>query len=367
MRSERLRPAQTALLSFDQHESDVAWLGSVARSLTLIAQTEQVYYTGPTIDNQAQSREFLVAGAGIDECFKNRIHSDFQGYRPNGDSEFAEDYSTFLHQTIRKSGPCVIHDAPLFDERKRKEMILHCEAFDPAGILRQLALNVPRTNGESLMIFGYADGAQPDQDSDTFRDLERLLPVWERALRLKQCHGTQAYWQTGIDLLPTPIIVASEAGPVYANRAFELLSLSAQTRSTLAAKASAMAQRLLRALTQDELAARQGFELPVNSPEGMFRLLARLDLLADAPMVLISVEPQSALPPASFLVRSYRLSPRERQALALMIAGHGDKEIERAMGVSFHTARQYTANVLRKVGSSRASLRADIWAAFLAS
>lgn len=365
MLPERLRQAQKELLSFDMYDTDAAWLSAVAGTLTPLAGTEQVYYTGPTVDHSRKESAFLVAGAGIDDAFKDRISSDFRGYLPNGDSEFAEEYSTFLHQMVRQSGPSMVHDAPLYDEYLRKDMILHAEAFEPAGILRQLALSVPRQTGESLIIFGYADGAQPDQDSETFRDLGALLPVWERALRLKQHHGAQAHWQTGIDLLPTPIVVTGPAGTIYANRAFEILPISFATREHLAVSANAIGQRLLRSLGFDEMSAKAGFECPVQCPEGVFRLMARLDTASSMPVALVTIEQPQTLPPSAFLRSHYRLSPREVEALALMVACRTDKDIARTLDVAFHTARQYSAAVLRKVGAARSNLQHAVWNAYL--
>lgn len=365
MLPERLRCAHRALLSLDEFDSDEEWLKATAVALAPIGLTDQVYYTGPGLSDDKSRPRFLVTGAGVDTAFTSRIRSDFKGYAANGDSEFAEEYSTFLHQMLRQNGPAMVHDEPLFDERLRKEMVLHAEAFDGAGILRQLALSVPRTSGESLMIFGYAKGSQPSPESQAFEALQQLLPSWERALRLRQARTSQAHWQVGIDLLPIAIIVVGEYGIAYANRAFEALLISEETRARLANAASAISRRILRQFKEDELLARYGYEHAVACLEGPFRLLARLDPFAESPVVLVSVEQPNALPPHSFLASNYALSVREIEALSLMVGGKSDKDIAFQMSISFHTARQYASAVLRKTAAGRSQLHRSIWSAFL--
>lgn len=44
-----------------------------------------------------------------------------------------------------------------------------------------------------------------------------------------------------------------------------------------------------------------------------------------------------------------KLAPREREALALMLDGHGNAEISKRMGIAYATAKQYKANILLKM------------------
>jgi DNA-binding NarL/FixJ family response regulator len=44
-----------------------------------------------------------------------------------------------------------------------------------------------------------------------------------------------------------------------------------------------------------------------------------------------------------------KLAPREREALALMLDGHGNTEISKRMGIAYATAKQYKANILLKM------------------
>ena len=44
-----------------------------------------------------------------------------------------------------------------------------------------------------------------------------------------------------------------------------------------------------------------------------------------------------------------KLAPREREALALMLDGHGNAEMSKRMGIAYATAKQYKANILLKM------------------
>ncbi len=47
--------------------------------------------------------------------------------------------------------------------------------------------------------------------------------------------------------------------------------------------------------------------------------------------------------------RVTRLAPREREALQLLLAGFGNKEISKKLGISYATAKQYKSNIMMKL------------------
>jgi DNA-binding CsgD family transcriptional regulator len=56
--------------------------------------------------------------------------------------------------------------------------------------------------------------------------------------------------------------------------------------------------------------------------------------------------PQPAKP-RDALARARRLSPRERQTLACLLGGDGEKQVARSMGLSRHTVHAYVKSVYR--------------------
>ena len=56
--------------------------------------------------------------------------------------------------------------------------------------------------------------------------------------------------------------------------------------------------------------------------------------------------PQRAKP-RDALARARRLSPRERQTLACLLGGDGEKQVARSMGLSRHTVHAYVKSVYR--------------------
>jgi DNA-binding CsgD family transcriptional regulator len=59
----------------------------------------------------------------------------------------------------------------------------------------------------------------------------------------------------------------------------------------------------------------------------------------------IDLQPQAK--PRDALARARRLSPRERQTLAWLLGGDGEKQVARAMGLSRHTVHAYVKSVYR--------------------
>jgi DNA-binding CsgD family transcriptional regulator len=57
--------------------------------------------------------------------------------------------------------------------------------------------------------------------------------------------------------------------------------------------------------------------------------------------------PPQPAKPRDALARARRLSPRERQTLACLLGGDGEKQVARAMGLSRHTVHAYVKSVYR--------------------
>jgi DNA-binding NarL/FixJ family response regulator len=73
----------------------------------------------------------------------------------------------------------------------------------------------------------------------------------------------------------------------------------------------------------------------------------------------LTVETEAALAAARETTATVDLTPRERDVLRLLTAGHADKEIAAALGISRHTAGHHVASILGKLGvASRAAAAA---------
>jgi DNA-binding CsgD family transcriptional regulator len=89
--------------------------------------------------------------------------------------------------------------------------------------------------------------------------------------------------------------------------------------------------------------------------------LAEPDAMGD-PAAVIVIEPVAARPGAVDLAGRYRLTPREWDALRLVLQGESTKRIGSLLGISSHTVRDHLRKVYEKVGvRGRAALLAKLF------
>lgn len=114
-----------------------------------------------------------------------------------------------------------------------------------------------------------------------------------------------------------------------------------------------------------------GFEMPVVFVSGESTVLQAVTALKDGALkflvkpvsrqeLLESVHEALESDKARMLLESKRhhvhghlarLAPREREALALLLDGHGNTEISKRMGIAYATAKQYKSNILLKMSA----------------
>ena len=94
----------------------------------------------------------------------------------------------------------------------------------------------------------------------------------------------------------------------------------------------------------------------------MSRRISSRPVIGDAGFIAETSEdpsPPSAANPGT--TRGGHLSPRERETLALLLAGLSDKEIAARLGISRHTVNEYTKSIYGRFGvHSRGSLLAHL-------
>jgi DNA-binding CsgD family transcriptional regulator len=79
------------------------------------------------------------------------------------------------------------------------------------------------------------------------------------------------------------------------------------------------------------------------------RSLTLDQLLAEAAATLADVNRRSAAPPAPSPAGAIGLSRREREVLALIVAGHSDRDLAVALFISPRTASNHVGNILAKL------------------
>ncbi|MEM6898951.1 MAG: helix-turn-helix transcriptional regulator [Pseudomonadota bacterium] len=361
--------ANRALFSFDQYADEQEWLADVCSQLTSGMGTDKVYYVGPAERNSDSCRsDIVVVGNTLGTTFEDRIYSDFRGFDESGFSRFSEQYSTMVHRLIRAAGPSAVHDEPFYDERVRKGMRLHQEAFEPAGIVRQMAISIPKPRGEELLIFGYNDRDMPDYGSRQHKILETLLPTFVRVAKLRAATAGRFKTADDIDLLPMPALVVDLEGRHFINQAFHSLIETSDAHHNLRDFGVHLSTRLLASSKRE--AKRPVAEVYTTTKiekEGTFEVTARLIESPTHPYMLVQFVRKTLLPPKQFLSRLFNMTSKEINVAELIAQRCADKEIAAALGISLHTARQHASSVLKKTAATRAQLTQKIWSEFLNS
>jgi len=357
VRGARLIAAQEALLDFDTSQPDEAWVQGVVEALRPVLRTEKLYLLGPDGARDQNSR-LQVFAAPLGEDFAPRLERYFVGYADDGATLFKEDYATELHRLVRALGTRAVHDAPLYDERQRKDTRLHQEIFEPCDVLRQMAISVPGAVGETMVIAGYSDGVIPSADSAIFEDLQLLTPAFECAIRFRRLlSGRVATYVELIDRIPEALILFGIAGREHHRNTACVALLAAEPDS----------ERMNHCIA--EFAARAlGRAAPIG-PRALAAVSTRTRFYILRAMqdrnggtLTISISSPNALPEAGLLQRKLGLTKRETDVLGHLASGMQTKQIAFELGISVHTARRHTEGVMRKLGTnSRSALLKAAW------
>ena len=382
----RLQDAQRALLSLQTAVDFDAWTESVFTALRPLLNTDHLYYLQPadpdgwqngysngdpavshnglsspagTTSPQDPEPALIVHGPSLGEDFARGINRHFVGFE-NGFSTFRETYPTTMHRLVRAAGAGAVHDAPLYDRKRREQLTLYQEVFRPTRVDRQLALAVPLPQGEALLIAGFSADRSPDYDGTRHQMMQLLAPAFETSLRLRQrLAAARQHVTATMDALPDAIIAFDADGAErYRNDAFRCSPLSKSEQDTLAHVARGLAGELCSTLRRSPPRSPSTMQRDVSLPSGCYDLRAFFDLslMAD-PGVLVIVERTSPLPPPAALQRHFGLTPREAEVALLMAQGLPDREVADKLVISPHTARRHAEKVLKKMGlSSRAGV-----------
>ncbi len=382
----QLQDTQRALLSLQLNADFTAWATSVFEALRPLLSTAHLYYLQPadrdgwqneysngdpavshnglsspagTTSPQDPEPALIVHGPSLGEDFARGINRHFVGFE-NGFSTFRETYPTTMHRLVRAAGAGAVHDAPLYDRKRREQLTLYQEVFRPTRVDRQLALAVPLPQGEALLIAGFSADRSPDYDGARHQMMRLLAPAFETSLQLQRRFAIAHQHVTAtLDALPEAIIAFDADGAErYRNKAFRRIPTSEAERDPLARAAHTLADELRATLRRSAPRRLSTMQRDVSLPSGCYDLRAFFDvsLLAD-PGVLVIVERTSPLPPPVALQRHFGLTPREAEVALLMAQGLPDREVADSLVISPHTARRHAEKVLKKMGlSSRAGV-----------
>ena len=363
-----LAEAQRCLLSFDRYSTPADWIEAVGETIAPVMKTDSIYFVAPASETWERrgANGIEVFAPTLDDDFVAGIESDFVGFAPSGHSVFSESYSTMLHRMVHSAGPAAIHDAPLFEERARKELRLQSEVFDRVSILRQLALSVPEERGEALLVFGYSEGRVPDQGSEACAALELLLPAYREALRLRRSQGNLDTLLAHFEAVPVPMLVVSERA-AWDNRAFVRIGLGPLELSALRQSCVALGRTLAKTAGSASPSPHgRTYSSVYHAGRVELRLSARLVEHANQLLGLVQVDRAHTIPPYADVRVRFGLTPTEYAVAELMARGSADKDIAARLGVSYHTARQRVASVLKKTDAPRSELDTKLWRAFCA-
>lgn len=314
-------------------------------TLENLLKTDRLYEVGP----DSTRRTVKVASKSMGTSLGSGISGCFTGFDEDGFSSFVDPYATFLHRVLRAAGSGAFHDEPLFDPGLREETHVHANALGPNQIDRQMAMSTPLEIGEGMLIAGYSNGRNPDEDSSAFKWIELLAPAFSAGRKLR--HSIERYeseWALSIDALPVALLVFDSSGNLqHRNRRFEQAMVREPGLEACQAIAAAMAQDLLRPTRR----ARYMASAPLQVTQDIEILNTKLRLSAAQapwpfgdPLCLVTAE-------FSKQITYDDLTKRENDVAKLLIEGMPDKQIARELNISLHTVRRHVERVLAKTGT----------------
>lgn len=398
----QMQQAQRVLLSVQTAESVESWTTEVFKVLRPLLNTDHLYYLQPEQVSHSVSdaadmesgrsgspaqplsdtftpdgstgRNGSSSGAGavddghsslivrapsLGEDFAAGINRHFIGFE-DGFSIFREAYPTTMHRLVRAAGAGAVHDAPLYDAKRRRQLDLYQEVFRPVRVVRQLALAKPLPQGEALLIAGFDEPEAPEYNGTRHQILQILAPIFETSLKLLwQSQQASRRFTTMIDALPEALIVFdADGGERYRNRAFEALPAGEADRAVLVRAAGKLVDEVGRCLRPMRSSTPLTTSSDISLPSGSYNLRAFVaPSMTDRPGILVWIEPDALLPPPGRLQSVYGLTPRQAEVALLMAEGLSDRSIAERLAISRHTAHRHAEKVLKKMNlSSRAGV-----------
>ena len=301
----------------------------------------------------------VVRSPTVDQQFTQCVRDHFVGFDQAGNTRFVDDYITKQHKILRCYSKGAAHDALLYDLHQWRETSLYGEGYQKVNIDRQMALSVSLPQGESLLVFGYAEANVPALNGERHQLLSTLLPAFEGNVYFRQrLSDLKANWTTRLDQVEEALAVFSTDGKEhYRNHALRrLLAAEPQADVLISALCHFVTQlQTIIAPRPDRSASTTQNVTVGNQP---YRMRGYPDrFLLPTPALIISIEWVSVLPSSSSLRSTFGLTVREVEVTQLLVQGYSDREIAERLSISLHTAHRHSESVLRKINiSSRAGI-----------
>ena len=363
-----VQQVQRAMLSLDSIDVLDDWLASALPALTELMGTDSLFLVESEIVNTvgkdptaeaAPSPGIVVKSPTLDSTFTEYIKNYFVGYDSEGNSLYADDYSTLQHKLVRQHGKLAIHDELLYDPHQWRGRPLYSECYQKTNIERQMALSVPLPQGESMLIFGYHEANLPAMGDERHQLLNLLLPAFEGNVYFRQrLLSMKTDWTDRIDRVEEALAIFSTDGKeYYRNRTLlRLLATEPQADALLGALRHFVTQ--LQAIVAPRPGSSVATTRDITIGNQHYCLRGYLDrFLLPVPTLMISIERVSVLPSPSLLHSYFGLTNREVEITQLLVQGFTDREIAEKLFISLHTAHRHSESILRKVGiSSRAGI-----------
>lgn len=243
-----------------------------------------------------------------------------------------------------------------------------CDYAGPLGLLDSLTFTTYGPTGTRYQLF--LSLGREHGDAELEGDLPLLRPIqaaWQAGIDAWQrFQGGAAFTAGALDALEQPVSLhRADGGVLHENPAFTALA-GAEAGAVLRHAARELAIRAGRSFSAGaEVLAGGPMERVVTTAAGRHRLgvvIADEGSLASDPVLLVTVSGGDGREMGDDALRSvYRLTAREVMVARLLAAGTSNDALAAQLGLSTHTARRHTQNVLAKLGvPNRASVGAAL-------
>lgn len=340
------RSVSAAMLSPNNYTVERTWSSGILKPLTELIGCQK-----------SGVRQLVASGHQWTECEFDpqaiQAYNTYFGRFDHGRALRGPDVSSHVNSTINR-----------FQDRLpvlfRSEF--YCDFLQPFGFLDSIALSTRRTKQESgSTLYVWHDKALDSSDRARRIAILRLLaPAFRSGMQAStQVNSARSAFTALIDRMAEGCAFFSHTAVLLHTNTALTAILAGSTapdtlRDTIAIAAASVRDTCFSRIGTEPNAAAPAVD--VYQSEGTYRISATVfdhsPLQADA-AILVSVAFCSATHPSSAVAirpERYGLTKREVEVVRLLISRQSNREIAHHLGVSLHTARHHTENIMRKLG-----------------